>query len=400
MSSVWRLWSRGGAAAVRRWRLRLLRAAYRRGSQCRESIEDSDPQIVATGQTLRTALIALNEKKHRAAGYRILILRPLSITAEIWIGDLATCMRHAGIDCQVLPPAAQTAQITAAIESFRPNVLIGIETPQVLQALDLEFLRQYKRANGCLRLFIPLWHAAAPRAQVPPAQLTPAQDERHRDLRRRGLSVDAYFSLYEPEFHRRFSFDAHGPAIEHETIPSGFNPFVDYPRPSERRYDYFMATSMSNERVEVAYRYLRPILRRHRGLWAGPRWGFGLHSITPAEMPLHYARTRIALSPLVGFVHRYGAEVTHRVYAAAACGTFQLTMPTPITHRYFSREELVQAATPAQYTQLFDHYCDRPQERNPIALAALRRAYGEHSCFHRVDKLVGHLDSWRRRGLF
>ena len=88
------------------------------------------------------------------------------------------------------------------------------------------------------------------------------------------------------------------------------------------------------------------------------------------------------------------------MYAAAACGTFQLTTPTPITHRYFTREELVQAATPAEYARLFDHYLAHPQERNLIALAALRRAYREHSCFHRVDKFVVHWENWRRRGLF
>jgi hypothetical protein len=212
--------------------------------------------------------------------------------------------------------------------------------------------------------------------------------------------VDAYFSIFEPEFHERFAHDPRGPAIDHVTVPQGFNPFSDYPLKAQRRYDYFMATSMTDERVEVAYRYLRPILRRHRGLWAGPQWGFGTHSIAPADMPLQYSSARIALSPLVGFVHVYGAEVTHRVYAAAACGTFQLTMPTPITHRYFTREELVQAATPAEYSRLFVHYLERPQERNSIALAALRRAYGEHSCFHRIDKLVSHWDDWRRRGLF
>ena len=385
---------------VRRWRKRSLRAAYLRGSRCPEPFEESDPVIIETGQTLRSALIALNENKHRGAGYRVLILRPTSITGEIWIGDLARCMRHAGIDCRVLGPAAQAPEITTAIESFQPNVLIALESPEVLQALDLEFLQQYKRAHGCLRHFVPVWRADAPRAQVPNGRLTPVQDEEHRRLRGRGLTADAYFSIFEPDFYERFSLDRRGPAIDHETIPQGFNPSTDYPLQAERRYDYFMASSMTDERVEVAYRYLRPILRQHRGLWAGPQWGFGLHSIAPADMPLHYARTRIALSPLVGFVHIYGAELTHRVYATAACGTFQLTMPTPITHRYFAPEELVQAATPAEYSRLFDHYLDHPQERNSIALAALRRAYAEHSCFHRIDKFVSHWDNWRRRGLF
>ena len=100
------------------------------------------------------------------------------------------------------------------------------------------------------------------------------------------------------------------------------------------------------------------------------------------------------------FVQRYGAEVTHRVFAAAACGAFQITMPTAITHRYFADGELVQAATPDQYARLFEHYLDRRDERNAIAKAALLCVLGHHTGFHRVEQLVAQWDRWRSRGLF
>ena len=395
-----KLWTRGPAVSAREWRKRALRTHYRRGITRAATLEPADPTIVAAGLTLRAALIAASENKHRAAGYRVLMLRPGSITAAIWFADLERCMQHAGIDCRVLPPGAPTREICAAIESLQPNVLIATEATDTLRALDLAFLQRYKRANGCLRLFIPVWRADAPRAQVPGVRSTPEQDEERRRLRWSGLTADAYFSIFEPEFHERFSYDSRGPAIDYVTIAQGCNPFVDYPLATEKCHDYVMAASMTDERVEVAYRYLRPILRRYQGMWVGPRWGFGTAAIAPAQMPQHYARTRIALSPLVGFVHTYGAEVTHRVFATAACGAFQLTMPTSITYRYFTHGELVQAATPEEYSRLFDHYVGRPQERNPIALAALRRVYGEHTCFHRIDRLVSHWNDWRGRGLF
>ena len=238
----------------------------------------------------------------------------------------------------------------------------------------------------------------APTEQVPSGRSTMDEDEWRRRLQWDGLTADAYFSIFEPEFHERFSHDPRGPAIDYVAVPQACNPFTDYPVAADKRFDYLMATSMTDERVEVSYRFLRPILSRYRGLWAGARWGFGAEQgIPPAQMPLHYSQTRIALSPLVGFVYHYGAEITHRVYAAAACGTFQLTMPTAITGRYFRPDELVQATSPAEYARLFDHYVDRPLERNAVALAALRRVYGEHTCFHRIDKLVSHWDGWRPR---
>ena len=184
------------------------------------------------------------------------------------------------------------------------------------------------------------------------------------------------------------------------SVPQACNPLNDYPRDLDKCHDWFMAASMSDERVAVCHRYLQPILAGHRGDWAGPRWGFGATQVSPADMPEHYARARIALSPLVDFVHRHGAEVTHRVYAAAACGAFQITMPTAITKRYFADDELVQAATPKGYARSFEHYVHRPDERNAIARAALQRVMTQHTGFHRVESLVSHWDRWRARGLF
>jgi hypothetical protein len=229
---------------------------------------------------------------------------------------------------------------------------------------------------------------------------TPELDEWRRGLRRDGLTADAHFNIFEPEFHARFAHDPDGPAVEYAVIPQACNPFSDYPVPATKCHDYFMASSMTDDRAAVSYRYLRPILSRYQGLWVGPSWGFGTQYVAPAEIAQHYARSRIALSPLVPFVQLYGAELTHRVYAAAGCGAFQLTSSTPITGRYFQPDELVQARTPKEFARLFDHYVDRPQERNAIALAALRRTYREHTCFQRIDKLVSHWDDWRRQGLF
>ena len=398
-----KLYKRGPAASLRICRLRVLNASYRRGAlaSARKIAEEPEPAIVDTGRVLRQQLLAANHRKHAPSGYRVLIMREPSITADIWFGDLQRCMQHAGIECLALPPDTSTAGINAAFEMFQPNVFIATEATRTLRILDLQFIQRYKKSQGCLRLFIPVWHSNGPTVQVPGVRSTPAEDEWRRRLRWSGLSADAHFSIFEQEFHEQFSLDRQGPLVDYVTVPQGCNPMTDYPIAAARRFDYMMATTMTDERVAVSYHYLRPILRRYRGLWAGARWGFGQEQgIAPGHMPLHYAQTRIALSPLVGFVHLYGAEVTHRVYATAACGTFQLTMPTPITSRYFSEDELVRAASPAEYARLFDHYVGRPLERNAIALTALRRVYGEHTVFHRIDKLVSHWDGWRRRGLF
>jgi len=383
---------------VRQFRKRSLQAAYRKGATSSSHdlpAEDADPVVVETGRALRGQALATHEGVHAASGYRVLMLRPGSITAEIWFGGLHECMQHSGMPCRMLGPGSSSAAVNAAIEEFQPNVLIAVESTAALQSLDLHFIREYKRRRGCLRLFVPVWLAHAPGGVS-----STRQDEWRRNLRRGELLADAHFSIFEPEFHERFQRDPRGPDTEYVAVAQACNPFTDRPLPEAKRHDYFMAVSLSDERLEVTYQYLRPILAGYRGLWAGQHWGFGLAHIPPAEMPVHYAQTRIALSPLVGFVSSFGAELTHRVFAAAACGTFQLTVPTPITGRYFRSDELIQARSPAEYRQQFAHYVDRPAERNAVALRALKRVYGEHTCFHRVDQLVRHLDDWRKRSFF
>jgi hypothetical protein len=383
---------------VRQFRKQRVKAAYRRGSANPSRdlpSEEADPLVLETGRTLNRQLLTANEGKHSGAGYRVLMLRPGSITAEIWFGCLQSCMQHAGIDCRVLPPGSSSAAVNAALEEFAPNVLIAVESTTALQSLDLPFIHEYKRRRGCLRLFIPVWLAHAPGGVS-----SRRQDSWRRALRRKGLLADAHFSIFEPEFHDRFQRDPLGPDTDYVTVAQACNPFTDQPLAQAKRNDYFMATSLTDERLEVTHRFLLPILARYRGLWAGHHWGFGRLHIPPAEMPVHYAQSRIALSPLVGFVSNFGAELTHRIFAAAGCGAFQLTVPTAVTGRYFQPDELAQARSPAEYLRLFEHYVDRPDERNAVVLRGLRRVYAEHTGFHRVDRLVSHWDQWRKRGLF
>ena len=153
-----RLFKQALSFPVQHVRKRSLRAAYRRGSAnaARDlPSEDADPVIVETGRTLKQQLLATYKDKHSAAGYRVLMVRPGSITAEIWFGGLQACMQHAGIECRVVPPNSPAAEVNAALEAFQPNVLIAVESTPALQSLDLPFIHQYKRSRGCLRLLSP-----------------------------------------------------------------------------------------------------------------------------------------------------------------------------------------------------------------------------------------------------
>ena len=89
-----RHFKRALAIPLRYVRKQSVRAAYQRGaaSLLRDPpIEDAHPEIVETGRVLRQQVLATNRGKHAAAGYRVLMLNPGSITAEIWFGGLQSC---------------------------------------------------------------------------------------------------------------------------------------------------------------------------------------------------------------------------------------------------------------------------------------------------------------------
>jgi hypothetical protein len=380
---------------VKKYRLRSAYLQGNSGHSRRAQREAADEGIVNAGTELRESVLAANRNKYATLGFRVLMIHPGSITADVWFGGLSQCMRHAGIDCRVVLASATQAEINDQIDELAPNVVISTDTTQTLQRLDLRYLLAHKRNKGCLRLFVPIGHSA-----MPGGTSTPAEDRWRWSLRNRGMTADAYFSIFEADFYERFVRDPTGPEIDFITVPQACNPFVDYPRDEEKRADYFMATTLSPERLDVTYRYIRPIMQRYQGIWAGPRWGFGLNLIPVDEMPTFYARARVSLSPLVGFVQKHSAELTLRVYATAACGAFQITMPTACTHKYFEPDELIQAGSPQAYMRTFQHFVDRPQERTDVALRALRRTYSEHTCFNRIDQLVGHWRELESRGLF
>ena len=288
-----RRFNRAASFPIRYFRLRSLRAAYRRGSvnTARDlSSEDPDPVIVETGRVLRQELLDANAGKHARADYRVLMVNPGSITAAIWFEGLQSCLQHAGIECRVLPSSSRATTVNAALESFQPNILIAVESTPSLQSLDLPFIYDYKRHRSCLRLFVPVWLAHAPDGGS-----SKRHDAWRRSLRQKDLLADAHFSIFEPEFHERFMRDRQGPHTDYVTVAQACDPFTDQPSTDSKRDDYFMATSLTDERVEVSYRLLRPILARYRGSGPGRTGGSGarifLRSRCPSITRRHESRS-------------------------------------------------------------------------------------------------------------
>ena len=133
------------------------------------------------------------------------------------------------------------------------------------------------------------------------------------------------------------------------------NPLTHYPREAGKDLDYFMVAGYEPDRVCVARDYLAPIFRKYRGVWAGPKWTFGIGPLPAEQVPHYYARSQIALNPLHRSLVAAPMEVSQRTFAAAACGAFVLTDRTPVTARFFGDDELAAVDGPSEFRAAFDH---------------------------------------------
>ena len=364
---------------------RTLGVLYARG-QRRESVsEPADASILRLGERLRTAALEENRGRFSGARWRFLLCTPPSIAAEVWFGDLESGMRHAGIPVRRLPAFASVDG--ALLDDFRPNVVAALDQEPSLACIDLVALREYKRAHGCLRLFV------STRDDVfAPGALSEGESRR---LQRAidGDGADAFMSLYEPECFPRMQRPWADAGFRSVSVPQSGNPLEDFPCDVPRVHDYFYASVCTPERLRATWRELRGIVAHHRGDWAGEGWGFGGRGIPLTDMPARFAASRIALAPLLPALRRQPFELTHRVYEAAACGAFQITSLSPVTRRFFSEQALVAARDGAELVRLFEHFVHRPDERKRIAEQALVELYGGHTVFHRIEKLLADLES-------
>ena len=357
---------------------------YARGRRRESAPEAADPSILRLAERLRT--VALDEHRGRFSGarWRFLLCTPPSLAADVWFSDLESGMRHAGIPVRRLPAFARMD--AALLEEFRPNVVVALDQEPALACIDLVALREYKRSHGCLRLFV-----ATRDDPFDPAEMT-AGDARRLRRALDGDGADAFMTLYEPECYPRMQrawVDAGFPSV---SVPQSGNPIEDVPCDLTRVHDYFYASVCTHERLRTTWREMRGIIAHHRGDWAGEGWGFGGSAIPLADMPARFGAARIALAPLLPVLRREPFELTHRVYEAAACGAFQITSLSPITRRFFSESALVAARDGEEFVRLFEHFIDRPDERNRIAEQALVELYAAHTVFHRIERLMAEMD--------
>ncbi len=363
----------------------LLVAAHQQGQRRpRLAPEAPSPALLARAASLRAASLAATAGRHAKSRHRVLLCTPPSVAAAVWFSDLEQGLVHQGVACTRLPAGASVG--AALLDDLRPTVLVALDHSKTLAALDLPAVERFKARHGLTRLFVPT------RTRLFALQETLDEEEAHRlEQARNGHGADAFVSLYVPELYSRAWAPWAQTGLRYLSLPQACNPLQDLAVARDRVHAWFFCSANNPDRLRSVAGLL-PLLRRHPGDWAGEGWRLGGPVVPFEDMPARYAGARVALAPLVRFLRDHPAEITHRVFEAAACGAFQVTHRTPVTNLFFPEGTLVAADTDAAFVETVEAFLPDAEARNRMALRTLEHVYAHHTVFARAERLLQWLD--------
>jgi hypothetical protein len=317
---------------------------------------------------------------------RVLLLTPPSPAGWVWFEDLRCALQHIGVPA--LRIANEQGLTPAVVADFQPTLLLGLDTDRLharLQAVGLD------RPSRCTRLLIPARDSAESRAPLTAAEIG------RIDRTVSGAGADLLLSLHAEPFMQRSVAPWLATGKPLLWLPQAASPFRDRPHAGDRVFSYAHLSVANPERIKAVWHTLRGILARHHGLF-GERetWGFGTPRLLVEEHARHQAMARVSLAPLVAPLLDVAADLTQRVYAAAASATFQITELSPLTRQHFYEDELI--AVPREPTSLrdaFDRWVDDRPGRDHVARRALERVYRDHTSLHRAVQLIDDVQARR-----
>ncbi|WP_457391149.1 glycosyltransferase family protein [Roseateles sp. P5_E1] len=341
--------------------------------------EHPDAGLHQRGAELQAQTLARFSRVRAACGERVLLVTPPSPAGWVWFEDLRCALQHIGV---VVLRVDDEQRLTPALAAdFRPTLLLGLDTDRLHQRFQATGMDHPSR---CTRLLIPARDVAESCAPLS------AAEARRLDRTASGAGADLLLSLHAEPFMQRSAVAWMRLGKPFVWLPQAASPFRDRPHACARVFDYAHLSVANPQRVRAVWHTMRHILARHHGLFGElETWGFGVPRLPVDEHARHQAMARVSLAPLVAPLLDSAADLTQRVYAAAASATFQITELSPLTRQHFDEDELIAVPRgPTSMRDAFDRWLDDRPARERVAGRALERVYRDHTSLHRAVQLI------------
>lgn len=296
--------------------------------------------------------------------------------------NLAESLEFIGIPTAILDWDGETG---AALEDFRPSVLLSSDHTSYLQRIDWNAVARYKQTH---RLRVGL---TASLQEYENTALGPRLEWAGRH------GVDFYYTFRDEGYvttrpaYRPF-FESGYPMVY---LPFGANVLHYYPVGGvERNLDFVIMATRKSEHMS----YMKGIVGHHTGFIDGPGWRHVRNFRFNRDRDRYiYARARVGLNVHLPEQIEWACEVNERTYQLAACGVPQLVDHPKLIDQLFSPEAVFVADTPAEYRELFRDIIAHPEDATQRALRAQADVFSRHTTFHRADAFVRQLATVQQR---
>lgn len=308
---------------------------------------------------LRSRLLDEYRGKYEKLGMRVLLHSPTSAMGALFyiFESWRECLAFMGIEsnlCLVGDPVME------AVESFQPNVLISVDTPDVGGKVDWPAIYEYLNRNQ-LRI---------------------------------GLCSDFHTKPRPAEFYITFHLD---PSTDETlskvsepllSIPFAFNPLIHRMHPARALFDFAFVGTNSPVKHQETLDYIVPLVRKHVGILAGTGWPGRFGNCNQADAGLLYSFASICPNYHLRAQLDSYSEVNERTHVLQACGAFQLSDSPRALRNLYTDDELVATNSPVEFHERFDYYLQYPEERTAIVRRGMKRAWENYSQFHMLNRLV------------
>ncbi len=332
----------------------IIRSAY---WTSKNFFDQSRLQLMTETHSLQDDALQKFENRYKTSGQRILLHRPDNGAIKYLFDSWAETFNIMGVQTSLLDWHNSTKE---TFQSFQPTVFITVGDPSYIEKLDLGFIADYQQKHN-LRI----------------GHVTNLQDS--YDL------CDFLITFHlDPTRDRRFEF-LEKPLV---SIPFGINPNQHYMRAGKQVWDFFFVGTNSQHKTEQGNRYLLPIVDNYRGILAGKGWNRGAGELSVSDSALLYNFAKILPNFHLESQYERFDEVNERTCVIPACGGFELVDNPAAMKELFDDNEMAVANSSQEYREMFEHFLNNPDERQPYIQNGMRKVWENYTLFHSLSKLA------------
>ena len=301
--------------------------------------------------------------------------------------------------------------LSDVLHAYRPDLFITATHHYYRKFLDFQLLRRFRKEGLFVVVKVDFWSSPISSVRVNEARSV-KDDKNLIDIITSGTMGDAFVHAVEQNDPRMDGFTK-TTGYEYHTVPLAADKTILSPIYDDRFVaDISYIGSSLPEKRPFFKKFVEPLQRDYDVRIYGQDWThwdralgwvqragqyFNVRPLAKIRKPRLalsdeariYASSVVSINVHERYQQEFGGDCNERTFKIPLCGGFEVVDNVACIRRYFEPgKELVIAANPKEWVEMIRHYLLRPEERQPIIEAGMRRVLRDHTYHHRVNQLI------------